>query len=798
MIVGVDSRASTGFSSWKPREKISAVFTGAVSLSIFLSVASLVFLGKENHAYSVRWQLPVAGEGLSFDLNGFCLPFLFSASLVFSLAFVFSIPYINHERQAHGMNARPLGICVFYFSFTGSLLAVLLIFLSGDLFTLFFFFEALTLLSFPLVLYEGTPDSQRFSGLYLFMSLVGGLLVLGGVMVLKARTGSTQFLGLRLLNEQDMLLTSLLLTAGFGVKAGVFGLHMWLPRAHPVAPAPASAVLSGVMIKVGAYGILRVVLAVGHKNAGEFIARVLAVLGLANIFAGGLGALTSSNLKKVLAYSSISQIGYILTGISTVPSEELNALSISGVILHVLNHGLFKSLLFMLAGYLLMTRGTVQLITLKGTLAGKSGGRSAAGWDIPGVLGFLGGGFSIIGLPGFGGFISKTLIHDGLIVASHSGDLFWVWTERGFLWGTYLTSIYFMRLFFILFARDRGRGFEVHGEISTGVHGTVADLKLVGAVFLTETLILMWIGSFPHYWIRVLLFPALFSLYGDPSIWAYPSTFPGESPQLKEVLHELEHFEFWGPETVKPIIIALAIGVSLNMLFSKRMEPQEKVEKDVLVETMASYGRNLCRLAGERVDLLVERLYDLLTRLARALFVYAGSRVETCLMESYLSWSAGVKSLVAFSRWVEDRMGVAWHAVAWLMGYAVPLTAGSFEQKDQAIVDASEKAAKLLILKMGESEKIVSMTYDGLASEGARVVEHLGQVEELTGKGYVKGEEVTRKLITRGVKGALKLRPDFLVRQYAENTVFLSRASLALVGVTLVLVVAVILVLVVI
>jgi len=461
----------------KPKDGVGIWLSGGVSLLLLCLTGAALFSQKE-----VSLEIPgLLGEGFRMGTDRLSLVFAFSASLVWFFAYLFSIPYMKHEEHHHGdsllqpgrgssaslsgyegstlqeshgsstlqgahravpSGARPSSQNLFYFGFTASLLCTLLVFFSRDLFTLFILFESLTFFSYLLVRHEGNREAEEASGLYLFMSLAGGLLVLMGAMLLKAKTGSTVFSALEMLDERDALVAAGFLIAGFGVKAGIFGLHVWLPRAHPVAPSPASAVLSGVMIKVGAYGILRVVLALETFHAVHALSDVLALLGLANLYFGGFGALFSQNLKKVLAYSSVSQMGYILLGISTVSSgEHAGPVALSGVLFHVLNHGLFKSLLFMVAGYLLITRGSVKLSDLRGSLRK----------DTVASLGFLAGFSAIVGLPGLNGLISKTLIHDALIISStHSGSL-WSLAERGFILGTFITAAYFIRLSVILF-----------------------------------------------------------------------------------------------------------------------------------------------------------------------------------------------------------------------------------------------------------------------------------------------------------------------------------------------------------
>lgn len=147
-------------------------------------------------------------------------------------------------------------------------------------------------------------------------------------------------------------LISTLIIIGFGVKAGMVPLHVWLPKAHPAAPAPASAILSGILLKTGIFGIIITMEIMG----GDFIiALVILVLGFINMFLGGLLAMFQRNIKRILAYSSMSQIGYILIGIGLMGIlKEHRAIAVYGTLYHIINHAIFKVLLFMLAGTIYM------------------------------------------------------------------------------------------------------------------------------------------------------------------------------------------------------------------------------------------------------------------------------------------------------------------------------------------------------------------------------------------------------------------------------------------------------------
>ena len=191
---------------------------------------------------------------------------------------------------------------------------------------------------------------------------------------------------------------------GFGAKAGMFPLHIWLPKAHPVAPAPASALLSGILTKSGVFGIIGIScwLFDGVPGWGN----LLLIPAVITMFLGAVLAVFSVDLKRTLACSSMSQIGFILTGVSMcVLLGEHGSIAACGAVLHILNHSLIKLTLFVAAGVVYFNVHSLDLNDVRGF-----------GKDKPLLkLAFLSGACSIAGIPGFGGYISKTLLHEGIV-----------------------------------------------------------------------------------------------------------------------------------------------------------------------------------------------------------------------------------------------------------------------------------------------------------------------------------------------------------------------------------------------
>ncbi len=253
-------------------------------------------------------------------------------------------------------------------------------FLSGDLLTYYIFFEMTTLFSFFLVMHKGTERARRTGFMYLIVCFAGGGLLLISLVWVYVHNGSFGFHYLQGISV-------LLFIIGCVVKAGAFPLHFWLPEAHPIAPSPVSALLSGITIKIGVYGLIRLFMV----QEAIYWMETIAVL---SMLFGVILALVQTDVKRMLAYSSISQVGYMLLGVS------LSSLGIAGGIFHMINHALFKGLLFLCMGTVIYSTGERRI--------GKLGGlyKKMPYTMISCIIASL----AIAGMPLFNGFASKTVI----------------------------------------------------------------------------------------------------------------------------------------------------------------------------------------------------------------------------------------------------------------------------------------------------------------------------------------------------------------------------------------------------
>ncbi len=380
----------------------------------------------------------LCGFGLSFELDGFRAVWLIILSFMWLTAVVFSKEYMEHHRHV-----------LRYYCFTFLTLgATAGVFLSADLLTTFLFFELMSFTSYVWVAQEETKGALRAAETYLAVAVLGGLVMLMGLFLLYHLTGTLALDGLReacaAVQERGMLLAAgILMLFGFGAKAGMFPLHIWLPKAHPVAPAPASALLSGVLTKAGIFGVILLSGNIMHQEK-EFGWLVL-FLGAATMLHGAVLGVFSVDLKRTLACSSVSQIGFILVGLGMGNLTGGNALAVNGAFLHAVNHSLIKLVLFLLAGVVYCRLHSLDLTQICGF-----------GRKKPFFLAvFLCGAFAVAGMPLFSGYISKTLLHEAIVeggelFAGSAGVLLSV-TEWVFLVSGGLTAAYMLKLFTVLF-----------------------------------------------------------------------------------------------------------------------------------------------------------------------------------------------------------------------------------------------------------------------------------------------------------------------------------------------------------
>ena len=398
----------------------------------------------------------ICGLGLNFTLDGFRLLYGLIATFMWMMTTIMSGEYFGRQEsggRSHGAKGSAGKNASggedhtnrFYLFLLLTLGATMGVFLSEDLFTTFIFFEIMSFTSYVWVAQEENAAALRAAETYLAVAVIGGLVLLMGLFILYQELGTLTMS--ELLAAADECPDQTLLYAaggcilvGFGAKAGAFPLHIWLPKAHPVAPAPASALLSGILTKSGIFGIL--VITGNLFPYDEGWGELLLGIGVLTMFGGALLAVFSIDLKRTLACSSMSQIGFILVGVGMQSMLGESALAVHGTFLHMANHSLIKLVLFMAAGVIFMNAHALDLNEIRGF------GRNKALLKVI----FLTGALAIGGIPFFGGYISKTLLHESIL--EYGGGWVMKLVEYVFLLSGGLTIAYMTKLYVAVFVEE--------------------------------------------------------------------------------------------------------------------------------------------------------------------------------------------------------------------------------------------------------------------------------------------------------------------------------------------------------
>lgn len=328
---------------------------------------------------------------------------LFAAltAVVWFLVGLYSVTYMTHEEEEHR-----------FFGFYLIVLGVLIgLDFSANLVTMYLFYEMMTLTSLPLVLHERTREAVMAGLKYLFYSVAGAFLALFGILYFASVSQELSFTpggilqGLIPEGKEGILLAAVCcILIGFGTKAGMFPLHGWLPTAHPVAPAPASAVLSGLITKSGVLAVIRVVYYIvgPDRLRGTWVQNIWMLLSLLTVFMGSMLAYKEPVMKKRLAYSTVSQVSYILFGLSLFqPTAFVGALA------HVVFHSFIKNGLFLVAGAVIFKTGWKRVEEMRGL-----------GQVMPVTLGcYTVLSLALIGIPPASGFVSKWYLATGALAS---------------------------------------------------------------------------------------------------------------------------------------------------------------------------------------------------------------------------------------------------------------------------------------------------------------------------------------------------------------------------------------------
>ena len=607
------------------------VFVTALTFSIALF---LILVLKENPVYYEIWNIfGIKGMVLSLNLDSLGL---FMLCLISFLSFLVTIYSLSYMEKYSNLNYYYFLLLLFIGSMNGAVIA-------GDFISFFLFWEIMTISSFLLVIFDGTEESKKAGIKYIIMTTAGSLIMIFSIGAIYTLTGTVS---IAWLIKNNIAVTGRLIQMvliffmiGLGVKAGVVPLHTWLPEAHPSAPSPISSLLSGVMIKVGVYMMIRIFCQIFSIPISWHL--IVSFLGALTILVGVMFALVEHDAKRLLAFHSISQIGYIVLGIGVG-----TFLSVSGALFHLINHALFKGLLFLCMGSVIYKTQQRDLDKLGGLA------KSMPLTFITCLVASL----SISGVPPFNGFVSKWIIYQSLLESGSKLNMFFLVAA---VFGSALTLASFMKLIYSVFLGQLPKS-----DIQNS--GDVPWTMYTPQVILAGLCILF--GIFSQYILKNLISPItgmkFAKIAGDIElVGIYNPTLTtglvilgiliGLFIYLLSNAKKVRTVETWiGGETLDNKTMSVA-GVEFYQTI-KTMEPfstiyrKEEEEKLDIYPVGISFIEWLSQFVFRYINLSVDRFYQISGRIGN-LSIGILSRIHSGNVQSYILWCLfGLLILFAF------------------------------------------------------------------------------------------------------------------------------------------------------
>ena len=402
-----------------------------VSLCIFVTLIPKV-LNEGQYIESFYW-IPTLGSAFTLFVDGISLSLGIATLILVVAAMVYSINYMEEKSS----------LPQYYALLSLLTIGLVGIFITSNLFLFYFCWELMLVPTYFIIGGWGYKDSFKTAFKFFIFTHAGAIFVLLGIGAIYMLTGTLDiFEAQALLTQVDPGILNWVLvsfTAGFAVKMAIVPLHMWLPDAHGEAPAPMSALLSGVIIGAGGYAVLRIALGTVYTammpTGNEFLL-VLSFFGVLSAFYGSFLALAETDIKRIIAYSSISHMGYVLFALSLFPVAE----GITGGVLHLVNHAASKGLLFLTAGAVMHQTGLRNI---------KDMGGLASKMPLTAIASAIAA-FSIGGIPPFACFISEFHIFVGAVTMAGTDAVFYVPTIL-MLIATVFSLAYVLRYFWKVF-----------------------------------------------------------------------------------------------------------------------------------------------------------------------------------------------------------------------------------------------------------------------------------------------------------------------------------------------------------
>ncbi len=472
--------------------KVCSVFTLIASVMLFIPAAAVLLTG--GTMGQTVYMSPILGD-VEFIIDPLSAFFV----IVISVMSLFGTIYANGYMKPYfnkGMNVA--SHCFFLMMLITSMILVVTV--QNALFFLIVW-ELMSLSSFFLVIFEGEKKEVISAGIkYLVYMHLSVIFIIAAFVLLNIQSNSLSFADFASALQNNTNLANvvfLLAFAGFGIKAGFVPFHNWLPDAHPAAPSHVSGIMSGVMIKTGIYGILRVLLFVGTPS--KLAAYTVLIISVISALYGVLYAITQHDIKRLLAYHSIENIGIIGIGMGigmlglAYSNPVVAALGFAGGILHILNHSIFKELLFFAAGSVYLKTHTRNIEKLGGLAK-----------NMPyTTLMFIVGSVAICGLPPFNGFISEFLIYAGMLQGVPSSEINLFITLIFAIAGLAMVGT----MAILCFTKASGITFlgNPRSENAINIQGDVSRVMIIPMGILA--FLTFFIGMYPQYFIGAVLVP---------------------------------------------------------------------------------------------------------------------------------------------------------------------------------------------------------------------------------------------------------------------------------------------------
>jgi len=412
---------------WASRLRLVASAIGAVPLAILVA-AWVRFDGSGGFELveSTEW-IPTLGVGYRVGVDGLSLPLLLMTALVFAVAIAFPVDLRGRPGPYYALMLFLEGVSVG-------------LFLSLDLFLFFVFWDLSLVGIYFLIGAWGHGDARRSALKFFVYTFAGSLALLLAILGLYLATEPRTFDMAEIIRQQPLpeggvyaTLVFLGFFVGFGVKTPVVPFHTWLPPAHVDAPAPASAVLAGVLLKMGTYGFVRILMSMQPATFARF-AFPIGVLAVVSIVYGALVAMAQTNLKRLIAYTSVNHMGYVMLGLaaagaSIAGERDAQELALTGATLEMVAHGLITGALFLISGSMLSRGGTYEMEAY--------GGLAARAPALTGMT--VVAAFASLGLPGLAGFVAELQVFVGALAV-------YPWLAGVGLLGIVITAALFLRM----------------------------------------------------------------------------------------------------------------------------------------------------------------------------------------------------------------------------------------------------------------------------------------------------------------------------------------------------------------